>query len=198
MRFRTLLVAAAMVLAFSAAAFAQGTFQVGSIPVTTVTQSGVTEKSGDISFTLLSGTTFAPAGTITINYGVPITVPIANVQIYNCSGNFSDGAGGCIAGLSINNVNNALGQVIINVPPAIGIPAAFSITGVRVQIAGTGLTGSLVANLSSVGNAFLAGQTVVTVINQIAAALTNVGTGGTAVTLNPIVGQTLPGTLTAA
>lgn len=198
MRFRTLLVAAAMFLAFSAAAFAQGTFQVGSIPVTTVTQSGVTEKTGDISFTLLSGTTFGPGGTITVNYGVPITVPQANVAIYNCGGNFDAGAGAPIAGLSINSVNNALGQVILNVPAGIGIPASFSLTGVRVQVAGTGLTGSLIANLSSVGNAFLAGQTVVTVINQIAAALTNVGTGGTTVTLNPIIGQTLPGTLTAA
>lgn len=199
MRFRTLLVAAAMFLAFSAAAFAQGTFQVGSIPVTTVTQSGVTEKTGDISFTLLSGTTFGPGGTITINYGVPITVPQANVAIYNCSGNFAvAGTSTPIAGLSVNSVNNALGQVILNVPAGISTPGAFSVTGVRVQVAGTGLTGSLIANLSSVGNAFLAGQTVVTVINQIAAALTNVGTGGTTVTLNPIIGQTLPGTLTAA
>jgi hypothetical protein len=63
-----------MFLAFSVAAFAQATLTVGSIPVTAVVASGLTEKTGDITFTTVSGSPTVQSGVITINYGVPITV----------------------------------------------------------------------------------------------------------------------------
>src|SRR5438093_10689395 len=79
MRMKTLLVAAGIFFAFSAAAFAQGTYSVGSIPVTAVVKSGLTEKTGDITFTQISGSSVS--GTITITYGVPITVAITTPPI---------------------------------------------------------------------------------------------------------------------
>jgi len=181
MKVRTILVAAVMILGLSAAAFAQATYQVGSIPVTTVTTSGQTEKTGDITFTQLTGAN-SNAGTISINYGVPITIPAAAVIISSTSGSYVGNPP------TINTVAKT-GTVIINVPAGNGAPGSFTLSGVRVAVAGTSLT-SLTATISSVNNAILAGQTTVTVINAIAAGLAAVGDDGSAITINGVTGGT--------
>ncbi|GEM_PF-2252442 len=171
MKFKTILVAAVMFLGLTAAAFAQATFSVGSIPVTTVTNTGQTERTGDITFTHISGT--SNLGTITIAYGVPITVPLSSPYIT------VTGSGG-YAGAAVNAgaSNNASGLLVIDVPAG-ATAGTIVVSGVRVAIAGTSLT-NLVASISSVGNAIVAGQTNVTVISSIAAGIASVGTGTTA------------------
>lgn len=170
MKFKTILVAAVMFLGLTAAAFAQATFSVGSIPVTTVTNTGQTERTGDITFTQISGT--SNLGTITIAYGVPITIAMSSVTV--------TGTGGYAGNVSVNTgaSNNASGLLVINLPAGVGA-GTIVVSGVRVAIAGTSLT-NLVASISSVGNAIVAGQTNVTVISSIAAGIASVGTGDTA------------------
>lgn len=183
MKAKTLLVAAVMFLGLAAAAYAQGTatFQVGSIPVTAVTATGLTEKTGSITFTTVSGSAATVLGTISISYGVPITNQGANI-----TGTATTGALP-----TIGSTNNTAGVVVIDVSP--GFTGTFTLSGVRVAVSGTTLT-SLTASLSAVGNAIVAGQTVVTVISSISnglASLTsttgviNAVTGG--VTTQPIL-----------
>src|SRR5437867_12982455 len=107
MRMKTLLVAAGIFFAFSAAAFAQATYSVRSIPVTAVVKSGLTEKTGDITFTQISGTSVT--GTITITYGVPITINIAAQVTVTPTG---------VTGLGVNSTasSNSAGVLVINVP----------------------------------------------------------------------------------
>ncbi len=177
MKVRTLLVAAVMFLALSAAAFAQATFQVGSIPVTTVASTGNTEKTGDITFTLVTGSNPTVLGTISVTYPVPITDSV-NVKIEN---SLVGGTAPTVASVS------KTGTVVINLP-ADNASGSFTLTGVRVQIADTGFTNvGLTASISAVNNAILAGQTVVTVINQIAAPLV-AGEAGTTDTINAVTG----------
>lgn len=170
MKFKTILVAAVMFLGLTAAAFAQATFSVGSIPVTTVTNTGQTERTGDITFTHISGT--SNLGTITIAYGVPITIAMSSVTV--------TGTGGYATGVGVNTgaSSNASGLLVINLPAG-ATDGTIVVSGVRVAIAGTALT-NLVASISSVGNAIVAGQTNVTVISSIAAGIASVGSGTTA------------------
>jgi hypothetical protein len=82
-----ILIAAVMFFALSVAAFAQVTasFTVGSVPVTTVSSCGVTERTGDVVFTTVSGTGAVALGTFTISYGVPITSPLASIGVSGSS-----------------------------------------------------------------------------------------------------------------
>jgi hypothetical protein len=79
--------------------------------------------------------------------------------------------------VSVNTAasNNAGGILVINVPAGVST-GTFTVTGVRVPLAGTALT-SLTANISSVGNAIVAGQTVVPVISAVASSIASVGSG---------------------
>lgn len=166
MKMRTLLVAAVMFLGLTAAAFAQATFSVGSVPVTTVTATGMTERAGTVTFSHLSGTTLA--GTITINYQTAISNPGAG---------FTDVVvGGTIAGVSLNTVasSHSSGILVVNVPAG-AVTGTITVSGVRVRIADTGLA-NLQALISTTGNAIVAGQSVVTVINA-----TRAGVGTVAV-----------------
>jgi hypothetical protein len=162
MKAKTLLVAAVMFFGLSAVAMAQvATFQVGSIPVTAVTATGQTEKAGSITFTTVLGSGTTQIGTITVSYGVPITNNGANIT------------GTATAGVlpTIGSITNASGVVVINI--SAGFSGTFTLSGIRVAISGTGLT-SLSASMSAVGNALLAGQTVVTVISSISPGIASV------------------------
>lgn len=159
MKKKTILIAAIMCLAFSAAAFAQATFTVGSIPVTAVANSGQTEKTGDITITTIPLGSATVTGTITINYGIPITVTKNDVVIFNQVG----------TAISVLSVNNAAGQLSLAVAAGQTQVNAV-ISGVRVATAGTSLT-SLAASISTTGNALVSGQTDVKVINSIVAGL---------------------------
>jgi hypothetical protein len=192
MKTKTLLIAAVMFLGLSAAAFAQATFQVGSIPVTTVVATGNTEKTGDITFTYLSGTVIA--GTLNVAYGtgINITNPTSGAYFPTIA------AFGCFAATppTINTIQNSPGLLIINVPATAGcvggaVNDSFVLQGVRVQIAGTGVT-TVDAQLSAVGNALVAGQTNPRVITNVAAGLDTV-TASTAAQINAVTGNVVSG-----
>lgn len=176
MKVRTLFVAAVMFLALSAAAFAQATFSVGSTPVTAVINTGITEKTGDITFVLPTQNTTTAAGTITVYYsGVPITNGIATGISVVGTGTLSTAA--------INTVNASTGTIVISVPAGGASGDVITLTGVRVAVANTGLT-SLNAVISTVNNSITAGQTVVQVISAI---VNGIVVTSTAETLNAVL-----------
>jgi len=185
MKTRTLLIAAVMFLGLSAAAFAQATYQVGSIPVTAVINTGLTERTGDITFTQISGT--SQTGTITISYGVPITSPTSSIIISGANG--YDGTN-----VTLNSQSSSAGVIVLNIPNLIaaGTPApTFTVSGVRVNVAGTTLT-NLTAQISSTNNAIVAGQTSVVVISSLGPGIGSVSTGtssgGSRATINAATG----------
>lgn len=187
MKTKTLLIAAVMFLGLTAGAFAQATYSVGSIPVTAVIETGLTEKTGDVTFTQQAGTSIA--GTITISYGVPITVPFSAVTIL--------GVGSYVGtALDINETasDNEAGILVIDVPAGVvNLPGSFSISGVRVAVAGTALT-SLVANISTTNNAIVAGQTSVVVITAIRPGISSVAVGSSRrVSINASTGALVTG-----
>jgi len=175
MKTKTILIAAVMFLAFSVAAFAQATFTVGSIPVTTVVASGLTEKTGDVTFSTVYNSPPIITGTITINYGVPITfiggifigaapVPTTDIQV-----------------LSSTN-----GQLVLGIMQQLAVPYSFRVSGVRVAVANSGLT-VLDASISTTNNALTAGETTVRVINSIQPGIASF-TVANAVNFNSIFG----------
>lgn len=166
MKTKTLVIALVMFLGLSVAAFAQATYSVGSIPVTAVINTGQVEKTGDITFNQVSGT--SNTGTITISYGVPITNVLTGVTVGGVSGGYTT------VNTTINTAasSNASGLLVVNVPSG-QTTGSFTITGVRVAVAGTTLT-SLSANISGTNNAITAGQTSVIVISSISPGISEI------------------------
>jgi len=165
MKTRTLLIAAVMFIGLSAVAFSQAAvYAVSSTPITTVIATGNAEPVGDITFTQTGGTTVTgPQGTITIQYGgnnVNITSVFAQALIGNCTGGY---LGNCPQVLISSSIYSP-GLLVISIPAGV-TNGTFTVTGVRVQINGAGLT-SLAANISATGNQIAAGSTTVTVINS--------------------------------
>jgi hypothetical protein len=163
MKTKTLLIAAVMFLGLSAAAFAQSVYSVSSAPITTVISTGNAELTGDITFT---GTGTSTVGTITIQYGsgVNITSGWTSITVKK------DGL--AAAGLQVDTLASVYspGSLVIDVPAGLtvtsGTTYAITVSGVRVQVSGTGLT-SLQAYLSVTGgNTLAAGSSPVTVINS--------------------------------
>jgi len=198
MKVRTLLVAAVMFFALSVAAFAQASFSVASTPVTAVIQNGLTEKTGDVVFsiTAVGPTGASAAGTISISYsGIPITSAQADtttcdpqITVTGTAGN-----GGTLVGAALNASTNcdslAAGIVIIDVPAGGHVGNTITVSGVRVAVANTGLT-SLNAQVSSTVNSITAGQTVVQVIASIQPAIT---VSSEDVTINSVSGKDADG-----
>lgn len=184
MKTRTLLIAAVMFVGLTAASFAQATFSVGSIPVTAVVNTGQVELTGAVTFDQTSGVT--NNGTITISYGVPITVAFSSVSVTALAGTAFASAtcgapllptGVCVSTVTVNTTasSNTNGLLVVNVPAGVAAGGSFTVSGARVAIAGTGLT-SLTANLSTTNNAITAGQTSVVVISSIQPGIAGVGT----------------------
>jgi hypothetical protein len=148
MKTQTFLTAVVMFSAFSVVALAQATFTIGSIPVTAVVASGLTERTGDISFTTI-GSMQVQTGVITIDYGVPVTL----------IGNVCQPGAPCVApagvALSPFNPSNP-SQIQLAITGPIAPPLYFDIRGVRVAVAGSGLT-SLSAHVWATGNAIEVG-----------------------------------------
>lgn len=203
MKTRTLLIAAVMFLGLTAASFAQATFSVGSIPVTAVINTGQTEQTGDITFTQVVNGTPTQAGTITVTYpGTPITVPISPTNTLGDFGPRIINAGGAGLVLSPGNppaansnslgilsvssgCSSGTGQVVIAIPSGL-TDLHFTLTGVRVAVAGTTLSNQ-VALLSTTNNAITAGQTSVVVVSSIAPGIASVKTSTTG-SINAVLG----------
>jgi len=206
MKAKTLLIAAAMILAFSAAAFAQATFQVGSTPVTAVVKTGNTERVGDLTFTNVNGA--IATGTFTITYPGQITNAFAQVcktgstAAADCA-NLTAGSsfllsGGVPAGTATFTIsqNPTTGQVTVAVvagATGAGVGASFTVSGVRIQVNGTALAPPLSASISAVTNFIVAGQTNAVVVSGIGDGIKSVAAGtasvnGTTLGITPASG----------
>jgi len=134
MKVRTLLVAAVMLLTFTVAAQAAAVFDVSSTPVTAVIQNGLTENSGTILFTIAPGSTASESGTITVTYPTPVTSPTTAISVV--------GTGG-LATASLNTATTttelAAGRVWITVPAGGAAGDKITLSGVRVNIATSGV-----------------------------------------------------------
>lgn len=190
MKAKTLLVAALMFFAFTAAAYSQAFFQVGSTPVTAVIKTGYSERAGDITFTTVTGQTTAN-GTITVSYGVHITNLAGTNGIQINTAAWVPAAGTTVVP-TILSVANGAGQVVINVPT--GGSGTFSLSGVRVAVYPNYTSGNLIAQLSASqnSNSFVAGQNqavVITNVNDGITVSTTAGTVnyGTGATTNPVI-----------
>jgi hypothetical protein len=200
MKTRTFLIAAVMLVALSAAAFGQAVFEVSSIPVTAVIKTGNAELPGIIKFQpYVAGSLNTVAGTVQIVYGgtpnLNITSPWG--AIFICTDAIRDGAGtvgsanasctdtrfpNTIASLKVDIVQSVYspGQLVIDVPAglvnATPAPAMFMVSGVRLQINGTGISGSQTATISTYGNQIIAGEDHPTVINSVLDGIASVAT----------------------
>jgi len=167
-----------MFLAFSVAAFAQSAgaiLQVGSTPVTTASSCGTTELTGDIAFSRATTSLATVTGTITINYGVPITS--VSTTFWTVNGVITGGTS--LVTNSSTTADLAAGRLVLQLTPTTPIDT-FNINGVRVNVNGnpnlTNLTATVTAGLPPVPggpvNTFLGGQTSVVVISSISPSLT--------------------------
>jgi hypothetical protein len=185
---KNILIAAVMFLALSVAAFAQASFTVSSIPVTTVASCGVTELTGNVILNTISGNTLPIVnGTITINYGVPITVPLTSISLTGTTASLN-------ASLVSTTSNLSAGLLVISLTPT-GSPTegTVQVSGVRVNVSGSPNLTNLTASVSSTGNAITAGEQNVVVISSISTAIRNFGGFGnsaitTAATMNAVTG----------
>jgi hypothetical protein len=173
-----------VLLGLSSTAFAQNSCGVASTPVSRDTNTGLTEVAGDLIFNCTFGGTVTTTATMTVAYGVTITnntvYPAGKpIALTNVSGSFA--AANCAP--TISSVNNAGGQIIVNLPamggggagagscaaPPGGTTGSYTLTGALIALNGTGLT-TLNSNISvSPGNNVLitAGQNVATVVTTI-------------------------------
>jgi len=161
-----LLIAAVMFFALAVAAQAQTSFQVSSIPVTTVAACGASELSGDIIFTAISGSNGAGTGTITVTYptGVNVALLGSTIKIFA-------GAGPVPPESAADEALVTAAANILTVPitEATTATTVIRISGVRVNVAGTGVT-SVTVNVTSSGTtgfAFVGGQTNLVVISSV-------------------------------
>jgi hypothetical protein len=171
---KTILIAAVMFFSLSVAAYAQATFFIGSTPVTSVTASGNAERTGDLSFTIMSGFGTSIDGSFSINYGVPITVGFASIHV--------TGAGF----IHVNEVSSNLreGLLVLDVDP-LATSGSVILSGVRVQISGSNLT-TLYADITSTGNLiFNAGQPI-KVISAISPGLSGMAPFGLVASINAV------------
>lgn len=164
---------ALLFLGVSSTAFAQLSCSVASTPVSRATATGLTEPAGDLIFNCTAGGTGTTTATMTISYqGLMITdsttwpSATGGVRIANATGSFA--AAGATP--TISAVNNASGSVVISIPfQAVPANGSFTLSGVTLALAGTGVT-SVQATVSvSPGNNVLitAGQNVATVITSV-------------------------------
>jgi len=153
MKTRTLLIAAVMLVSLSAAAFGQAIYSVSSTPVTTVIATGNAELTGNITFTNTTGA-LSLAGTISLQYGgtnVNITSLFSGITVTGPA--------------AVDTTASVYSPGLLVLDVTAGSAAPITISGVRVQINGTGLT-NLVATISATNNLIAAGNTAVTVINS--------------------------------
>ncbi len=165
MKTKTLLIAAAMLLCMTAASYAQSIYATSSTPITTVIASGNAELAGNITFTASGANSVA--GTISIQYGgnnVNITSNFDPAKV-NAVAVTTVGGGGSSAVVDLTASQFSPGLLVVDVPAGLVPPYTITVSNVRVQINGTGLT-SLIANISATGNLIAAGSTSLTVINS--------------------------------
>lgn len=146
--------------AFESILLAQATFEVGSAtPI--VVDIGHTELTGSITLTVVSGTTAdAP---FVINYSAPIT----NNDASDISVQGTGGLSGIDPAPDLDRNANA---IIIHVPAGATVDSSIIISGVRVAIAGLGITQvtASIEGLMPGGNSIVVGEANPAVISSLA------------------------------
>jgi hypothetical protein len=158
----------AMLAAKSAAA--QATFQT-SVAGSTVTEEGHTELTGDITFSVVSGTSVS--GRLDITYPVQFANDAS-------TGITISGTGG-LAGATLS-VAASSGIVIVNIPAGATVGDVVTVKGVRFSEVLYNRA-QMDATLSSTGNFITAGQGTVRVVNTSAAGFQMIATPGPSIAL---------------
>jgi len=113
---------------------------------------------------------------------------VNNPTVTNATGAYATAYPGG-AYISTSSTNNP-GLLIVNIPAGGVAGDRFTISNVRVQISGTGIS-NLAASISTVGNAILGGQTNPTVVTSVANGIGTVtlpSSGGGPISLNAVTG----------
>ena len=134
-------------------------FSVSSVPVEVVS-TDLVALAGKVEFTVSSGTTGSGIAVIAFSGATIANTAASGITVSDtCSGT-----------ATVSAVDQANGTVTIGVPAGCVVGNKVTLEGVRVDIAGSGLS-SVVANMSATagsGFGFLAGSTTVTVISAVA------------------------------
>jgi len=171
-------------LLWGTSAFGQATLQASSTS-STVNRTGHTELVGDVTLTVVSGTT--AAGTVEIIYGRPLTNTV--ISSNSAAGVTVTGTGG-LAGATIAAV--LPDGIIVNLPVGATIGASATLSGVRISVVGV-TTPTLSANISATGNSVVAGQNSTRVVSQIVDTMVVDATSSTSVTFTNGVLVSAPG-----
>jgi len=173
---RSALLKAAMLvlpLLWGTSAFGQATLQASSTS-STANKTGHTELVGDVTLTVVAGTT--AAGTVEFIYGRPLTNTVLSSS--SAAGVTVTGTGG-LAGASIAAV--LPDGIIVNLPAGATIGASATLSGVRISVVGV-TTPTLSASISATGNSVVAGQNSTRVVSQIVDTMIVDATSSTSVT----------------
>jgi hypothetical protein len=164
-----------LALAMSTTAFAQATLSISSNPTTLGCSTEHTVLTGSITVSVPSGQGAANASTLTINYG---SRPITNVTTTagGIGSTISLTTSGLTWAAATITVNNATGTIDISLPASAN-PSGSSLTlsGVRVSLAGSGLTTLNAALSLSAGSTYqiTAGQNNTNIVSVVAACMTD-------------------------
>ena len=148
-----------LLLSCATPALAQAVFSVGMSPQT-VSDIGYAEQAGDISLSVISGTTVA--GPLVITYSAPIANNAASEILITGRGGLS-----VIAATPI--LDRGENSITINIPAGGSFQDQIIISGVRVAVAGLGLTSvnAMISTPTDDSNLIVAGQTNPLVIGSI-------------------------------
>ena len=145
-------------LLWGTSAFGQATLQASSTS-STVNKTGHTELVGDVTLTVVSGTT--AAGTVEIIYGRPLTNTV--ISSNSAAGVTVTGTAG-LAGATIAAV--LPDGIIVSLPAGATTGASATVSGVRISVVGV-TTPTLSATISATVNSVVAGQNSTRVVSQI-------------------------------
>lgn len=187
---KTILIAAVMFFAFSVAASAQALFTVGSTPTTTVTSCGTTEIAGDVVFSTVPSSLPVITGTLTINYGVPIS-SLSSIVV-----EVTENIPAAPATFNLTSGWSYTGSTLTITLPAGWVNGVMiRVRGVRVDVSGAPNLSNLLATVSSTVNSLTSGELSVVVISSISSAISATAVGTTS-TINSVFG-TVTGTPSA-
>jgi hypothetical protein len=154
---RNAVIVVCLVVVGTIVCFAQATFTAGSSP-SVAADIGLSELTGPVSMSVVSGTTVA--GPLLITYSAPIT----NIVVSEISINGTGGLAG--ATFDVDLTNNS---ILVHIPAEATVGNQIVVSGVRVAIAGHTLS-QVIATLSVpvlAGNYIVVGQTDLIVIGRI-------------------------------
>ncbi len=152
MKIKTLLAAVIVMFVFTTV---QAQISVSSTPVTTIRSDGKVEKTGDVQLTFTSNTPASGSDVVTLDYGVAVNIAALSTVKTG------------LAGTTIGTATSSGNLVSIPLTFASATSGTITVKGVRVNVAGSGLT-DLSVSISTTSVPITAGQNVTKVVNGIA------------------------------